>query len=169
MKQEFTLWQRRALTHPHDVDTTDEPDPACMHLPAKGRSVILTCDIDTETAQAYGGTGVARLGLAAEPDARRSCSFRCRRGGAVRRARSTFENSASAPADDNGRNEATGRYRTVTVGAANFNPWLINTAFSALLPILISVVLVAYALRDKTCTAITDEKQGKRAEKSAMI
>jgi hypothetical protein len=35
----------------------------------------------------------------------------------------------------------------VTVGAANVNPWLINTAFSALLPILISVVLVAYALR----------------------
>ena len=36
-------------------DTTDEPDPACMHLPAKGRRVILTCDIDIETAQAYGG------------------------------------------------------------------------------------------------------------------
>ena len=56
----------------------------------------------------------------------------------------------------------------MTVGAGKFNPWLINTAFSALLPILISVVLVAYAL-DKTCTAITNEKQGKRAEKSAMI
>jgi hypothetical protein len=26
-----------------------------MHLPARGRSVILTSDIDTETAQAYGG------------------------------------------------------------------------------------------------------------------
>jgi hypothetical protein len=26
-----------------------------MHLPAKGRSVILTCDIDMETAQAFGG------------------------------------------------------------------------------------------------------------------
>src|SRR5712691_6285875 len=44
-----------ALALPHDVDITDEPDPVCMHLPAKGRSVILTCDIDTETAQAYGG------------------------------------------------------------------------------------------------------------------
>src|SRR5713226_5388396 len=26
-----------------------------MHLPAKGRSVILTCDIDMETAQTFGG------------------------------------------------------------------------------------------------------------------
>jgi hypothetical protein len=25
-----------------------------MHLPAKGRSVILTCDIDMETAQTFG-------------------------------------------------------------------------------------------------------------------
>ena len=55
MKQEVTLWQRRALTYPHDVDLTDEPDPACMHLPAKGRSVILTCDIDMETARIFGG------------------------------------------------------------------------------------------------------------------
>lgn len=54
-KKEFTAWQRAALAHPHDVDMTDEPDHACMHLPAKGRSVILTCDIVTETAQAYGG------------------------------------------------------------------------------------------------------------------
>ena len=54
-KKEFTAWRRTALAHPHDVDMTDEPDPACMHLPAKGRSVMLTCDIDTETAQAYGG------------------------------------------------------------------------------------------------------------------
>jgi hypothetical protein len=46
---------------------------------------------------------------------------------------------------------------------------LINTAFSALLPILISVVLVAYALRIKPALAITNEKRGKRAEKSAMI
>jgi hypothetical protein len=45
-------WQRRALTHPHDVDLTDEPDPACM---PKGRSVILTCDIDMETARIFGG------------------------------------------------------------------------------------------------------------------
>src|SRR5712692_3198326 len=55
VKKEFTAWQRMALALPHDVDITDEPDPVCMHLPAKGRSVILTCDIDTETAQAYGG------------------------------------------------------------------------------------------------------------------
>ena len=26
-----------------------------MHRPAKGRSVILTCDIDEETAQTFGG------------------------------------------------------------------------------------------------------------------
>jgi hypothetical protein len=55
MKQEFTPWQRAALAHPHDVDLADEPDPACMYLPAKGHSVILTCDIDAETAQAFGG------------------------------------------------------------------------------------------------------------------
>ena len=55
MKKEFTAWQRTALAHPHDVDMTDEPDPACMHLPAKGRSVILTCDIDMETARRFGG------------------------------------------------------------------------------------------------------------------
>jgi hypothetical protein len=55
VKKEFTPWQRAALTHPHDVDVTDEPHPACMHLPAKDRSVILTCDIDIETAQTFGG------------------------------------------------------------------------------------------------------------------
>jgi len=55
MKQEFTLWQHVALAHPHDVDLVDEPDPASMHLPAQGRTVILTCDIDIETAQTSGG------------------------------------------------------------------------------------------------------------------
>jgi hypothetical protein len=55
VKKELTAWQCTALAHPYDVDITDEPDPVCMHLPARGRSVMLTCDIDTETAQAYGG------------------------------------------------------------------------------------------------------------------
>jgi len=44
-----------ALAHLHDVDLADEPDPPCMHLPAKGRSVILTCDIDLEAARIFGG------------------------------------------------------------------------------------------------------------------
>jgi hypothetical protein len=70
MKQEFTPWQRRALTHPHDVDLTDEPDPACMHLPAKGRSVILTCDIDNGDCRIFGRPVVACIGVAAEPDTR---------------------------------------------------------------------------------------------------
>jgi hypothetical protein len=33
----------------------DEPDSACMHLPAKSRGLILTCDNNIETAQAFGG------------------------------------------------------------------------------------------------------------------
>ena len=75
MKKEFTAWQRMALALPHDVDITDEPDPVCMHLPAKGRSVILTCDIRFRNRSGIWWTGVARLGVAAKPDARRSCSF----------------------------------------------------------------------------------------------
>jgi hypothetical protein len=45
MKNEFTRWQRAALAHSRGDEIADEPDPAYMHLPAKGRSVILTCDM----------------------------------------------------------------------------------------------------------------------------
>jgi hypothetical protein len=45
MKKKFIPWPRAALTPPHDVDRAAEPDPAYMHLPAEGRSVILTCDM----------------------------------------------------------------------------------------------------------------------------
>jgi hypothetical protein len=31
------------------------PIPPCMHLPAKSRGLILTCDNNIETAQAFGG------------------------------------------------------------------------------------------------------------------
>jgi hypothetical protein len=62
-----------------------------------------------------------------------------------------------------------GRYRTVTVGAANVNPWLINTASSALLPIFDQRRVGCLCAKHKTCTAKTNEKRGKRAEKSAMI
>jgi hypothetical protein len=56
MAKEFTPWQRDALMHPHDCDDgADNPPAACMHRPGKGRSVILTCDIDEETAQTFGG------------------------------------------------------------------------------------------------------------------
>jgi hypothetical protein len=53
MREQFTPWQRAALAHPHEG--AKEPDPACVHVPRKGRSVILTCDIDEETAQVFGG------------------------------------------------------------------------------------------------------------------
>ena len=55
MKKELTLWQRTALAHPHDVDVTDEPDPICMHVGPKDRTVMLSCDIDGETARTFGG------------------------------------------------------------------------------------------------------------------
>ena len=55
MKKELTVWQRTALAHPHDVDVTDEPDPMCMHVGPKDRTVMLSCDIDAETARTFGG------------------------------------------------------------------------------------------------------------------
>ena len=39
-----------ALAHPQDIDLADELDTACLHLPAKGRSLILTCDIGVAAA-----------------------------------------------------------------------------------------------------------------------
>jgi hypothetical protein len=55
MKKEFTPWQRTALAHPLDIERADNADPACIHKTAKGRTVILTCDIDAETARTFGG------------------------------------------------------------------------------------------------------------------
>jgi hypothetical protein len=54
MKKEFTAWQRAALAHPFDVEQTDEAGPACIHKTGKARTVILTCDIDAETARTFG-------------------------------------------------------------------------------------------------------------------
>jgi hypothetical protein len=53
VQKEFSPWQRAALAHPHDAEK--EPDQACVHVPREGRSVILTCDIDEETARVFGG------------------------------------------------------------------------------------------------------------------
>jgi hypothetical protein len=53
MKKELTVWQRTALAHPHDIDVTDEPDPICMHVGPKDRTVMLSCDIDA--ARTFGG------------------------------------------------------------------------------------------------------------------
>jgi hypothetical protein len=53
VRKEFGPWQRAALAHPHDAEK--EPDRACMHVPRKGHSVILTCDVDEESAQVFGG------------------------------------------------------------------------------------------------------------------
>jgi hypothetical protein len=54
VRKEFSPWQRAALAHPHDAEK-EEPDRACMHVPRKGHSVCLTCDVDEETAQVFGG------------------------------------------------------------------------------------------------------------------
>jgi hypothetical protein len=51
MREKLTAWQRAALAHPHDAEK--EPDRACIRVPRKGHSVILTCDIDA--AQVFGG------------------------------------------------------------------------------------------------------------------
>src|SRR5580704_3208893 len=56
VRKEFSPRQRTALAHPDDPhDAKKEPDRACMHVPRKGHSVILTCDVDEETAQVFGG------------------------------------------------------------------------------------------------------------------
>src|SRR6266852_4286166 len=56
---------------------------------------------------------MARLGLAAEPGARRGAALPHRRGRAVRRARRAARNSASSTADDDGGNEAVRRGRVM--------------------------------------------------------
>jgi hypothetical protein len=55
MQTQFTPWQRAALAHPFDVDRQEATDPTCMHVFNSGHSVILTCDIDEETAREFGG------------------------------------------------------------------------------------------------------------------
>jgi hypothetical protein len=53
MADEFSVAQLAALSHPFDGLTT--PDPSCIHLGAGGGSAILTCDIDAETMESFGG------------------------------------------------------------------------------------------------------------------
>ena len=53
VKEKFTVWQLAALTHPHNGE--EAPDPACIHGRPGERSVILTCDIDDETMEIFGG------------------------------------------------------------------------------------------------------------------
>jgi hypothetical protein len=53
MGEEFSATQLAALSHPFDGERA--PDSACMwHTPAEG-SAILTCDVDAETAETFGG------------------------------------------------------------------------------------------------------------------
>jgi len=39
-----------ALPHPQNIDLADEFGSACLHLPAKGRSLILTSDMRVAVA-----------------------------------------------------------------------------------------------------------------------
>jgi hypothetical protein len=52
-KEKFTVWQLAALAHPHNGEGA--PDPACIHGRPGERSVILTCDIDDESMERFGG------------------------------------------------------------------------------------------------------------------
>ena len=54
MGEEFSRAQLAALSHPFDGEGV--PNSACMwYAPAEGRSAILTCDVDVETAESFGG------------------------------------------------------------------------------------------------------------------
>jgi len=53
MRETFTAWQLTALAHPHNAE--DEPHPACIHRLTNDRSVILTCDVDDESIESFGG------------------------------------------------------------------------------------------------------------------
>ena len=53
MPKRFTPWQRAALVHRFEGES--DPHPACMHKLPDGRSAILTCDIDEESAEIFGG------------------------------------------------------------------------------------------------------------------
>jgi hypothetical protein len=65
MKNEFTPSPRAALAHLHDVEIADELCSAYRHLLAKGRNVMLACDIGIEIAQTFGWAGVTNIGVAA--------------------------------------------------------------------------------------------------------
>ena len=52
-KEKFTVWQLAALGHSYNGK--DEPDPACIHGRPGKRSVILTCDVDDESFESFGG------------------------------------------------------------------------------------------------------------------
>jgi hypothetical protein len=52
-KEKFTVWQLVALAHPHNGK--DAPNTACIHGRPGKRSVILTCDIDDESSESFGG------------------------------------------------------------------------------------------------------------------
>jgi hypothetical protein len=53
MREKFTVWQLAALAHPHNGEGA--PDPACIHGRPGKRGVILTCDIDDESVERFGG------------------------------------------------------------------------------------------------------------------
>ena len=52
--EEFSAAQFAALSHPFDGEGA--PKSACTwYMPAEGGSAILTCDVDVETAESFGG------------------------------------------------------------------------------------------------------------------
>jgi hypothetical protein len=53
VKEKFTLWQLSALAHPHAAEGA--PHQACIHRMSNDRSVILTCDVDGESLERFGG------------------------------------------------------------------------------------------------------------------
>jgi hypothetical protein len=54
MSERFSTAQKMALAHPFDGDGA--PDAACTWRSAAGDcSTILTCDVDEETAEGFGG------------------------------------------------------------------------------------------------------------------
>ena len=53
VKEKFTVWQLAALAHPYNGE--EALHPARMHGRPGERSVILTCDIDGETLEMFGG------------------------------------------------------------------------------------------------------------------
>lgn len=55
MEKQFGPWQRAVLAHPLHDPVGIKPPPACLHVLRNGHTVILTCDIDEETCQAFGG------------------------------------------------------------------------------------------------------------------
>ena len=53
MADEFSVAQLAALSHPFNGLTA--PDPSCTQALARDRSAILTCDIDVDTIESFGG------------------------------------------------------------------------------------------------------------------